>query len=80
MQKPKRLAWMPSFLAECIEPADLAVAGWIDGCCVCRFGRGSVSEAERAAVLRWLRARPEFASVQAGPLYDAWYEVTELIC
>ena len=73
-------ACMDAFLAECIEPADLAVAGWIDGCCVCRFGRGSVSEAERAAVLRWLRDRPEFASVQAGPLCDAWYEVTELIC
>lgn len=36
--------------------------------------RGSVSDAQRAAVQGWLAARKEVADVKVGPLVDAWYE------
>lgn len=35
--------------------------------------RGSVSEAQQAAVKAWLATRTEVAAVQTGPLVDAWY-------
>lgn len=35
--------------------------------------KGSVTEAQRAAVLAWLQAWPEVAQVRVGELQDAWY-------
>ncbi|WP_262414933.1 YggL family protein [Paraburkholderia sp. UCT2] len=35
--------------------------------------RATATEAHRVLVRDWLRARPEFVSVDVGPLVDAWY-------
>jgi len=35
--------------------------------------RGSVSAAQRDALLAWLRARPEVREAQASDWQDAWY-------
>lgn len=40
---------------------------------VARAERGSVSEADAAAVVEWLRARPEVKDAKASHLFDAWY-------
>jgi uncharacterized protein YggL (DUF469 family) len=40
---------------------------------VARTGRGSASEDDAAAVVEWLRARPEVRDARAGQLLDAWY-------
>ncbi|GAA5175668.1 50S ribosome-binding protein YggL [Niveibacterium umoris] len=34
--------------------------------------RGSPSEENRSAVEGWLKARPEVASTEVGPMFDAW--------
>lgn len=61
------------FLDEVIEKRDLALSGWIDSGFVCRFGPGSATDEDRAALKSWLEARPEFKNVQVGALKDAWY-------
>jgi len=66
--------FVTAFLLELIVPRRLAYAGWSDGGFVIRHGRGSVSEADRTAVLDWLGQRPEVAEVEATPLKDVWYE------
>jgi uncharacterized protein YggL (DUF469 family) len=43
------------------------------------FGRGSVTEVQRAAVLGWLKRHPKVTDVEAGPLVDAWYSSPGLI-
>ena len=40
---------------------------------VAHLPRGSVSDAQRAAVKAWLAGCKEVASLQAGPLVDAWH-------
>lgn len=40
---------------------------------VARDGRGSVSEDDAAAVVEWLRARPEVKDAKASHLFDAWH-------
>ncbi len=35
--------------------------------------RGSVSEAQRTAVEAWLAERKDVASLEVGPLVDAWH-------
>ena len=35
--------------------------------------RGSPTEADRQAVLAWLRNRPEGACAEAGDFVDGWY-------
>lgn len=40
---------------------------------VSAWGRGSPSEADRAAVVDWLQQRPEVAHAEAGDLIDGWY-------
>jgi len=37
-------------------------------------GRRSTTEEDKETMLRWLRARPEVASVEAGEFVDGWYE------
>jgi len=40
---------------------------------VARAERGSASEEDAAAVVAWLRARPEVVDAKASHLFDAWY-------
>jgi uncharacterized protein YggL (DUF469 family) len=40
---------------------------------VARAGRGSANEEDAAAVIGWLRARPEVVDAKASHLFDAWY-------
>ncbi len=40
---------------------------------VAHLPRGAVSDARRTAVEAWLAGRKEVASLQAGPLVDAWH-------
>lgn len=40
---------------------------------VCRAGRGSATEQNRADVSDWFRAWANGVQVQIGPLEDAWY-------
>jgi uncharacterized protein YggL (DUF469 family) len=40
---------------------------------VARVERGSVTEEEAAAVIEWLRVRPEVRDAKASHLFDAWY-------
>lgn len=62
-----------AFLGEVIEPLTLAFGGWVSGGYVCKGGRGSATEEDRAAIIDWLIARPEVASVRAGELSDVWH-------
>lgn len=64
-----------AFLTELIGPRNLAYGGREEGF-VMRFGSGSATEADRAAVSDWLRARPGVERGQVGPLEDAWYAPT----
>lgn len=61
------------FLSEVIEPNFLAFAGWVNGGYVACYGRGSVTEEQRLLIHSWLTNRPEYLTVQVGPLCDAWY-------
>jgi uncharacterized protein YggL (DUF469 family) len=40
---------------------------------VARADRGSATEDDAAAVVGWLRARPEVKDAKASQLFDAWY-------
>jgi uncharacterized protein YggL (DUF469 family) len=40
---------------------------------VARAERGSATEEDAAAVIAWLRARPELKDAKASHLFDAWY-------
>jgi uncharacterized protein YggL (DUF469 family) len=40
---------------------------------VARVERGSATEEDAAAVIEWLRARPEVRDAKASHLFDAWY-------
>jgi len=40
---------------------------------VAKADRGSASEEDIAAVVAWLRARPEIKDAKASHLFDAWY-------
>lgn len=71
-------AFLDGFI-ELIESRHLAAGGMggqqpleADGV-VSAWGRGSPSEADRTAVLNWLRQHPEVASAEAGDLIDGWY-------
>lgn len=72
-------AFLDRFI-ELIESRHLAVGGLggllplleTDGI-VSAWGRGSPTEADRQAVLDWLRQRSEVASAEAGDLVDGWY-------
>jgi uncharacterized protein YggL (DUF469 family) len=40
---------------------------------VAKADRGSASEEDAAAVVEWLRARPDVRDAKASRLFDAWY-------
>jgi uncharacterized protein YggL (DUF469 family) len=61
-----------AFILELIEPNGLAYGGGTNGF-VSGWGRESASEPQRELVRRWLAARPEVVSAEAGSLVDAWH-------
>jgi hypothetical protein len=63
-------------LAEAIEVHGLTWGGGEDGFVM--PARGSATDAHREAVRAWLAARPEVASVDVGPLVDAWHDARSL--
>lgn len=69
-----------NFIAEAIDPQHLALyAGgreeWTGFITV--FGRGSVTEDQKRAVLDWVHAHPSITNIRSGPLIDAWYSREE---
>lgn len=72
-------AFLDGFI-DLIESRHLAVGGMggqlplmeTDGM-VSTWGRASTTEVDRAAVLGWLRQRPEVVSAETGDLVDGWY-------
>lgn len=72
-------AFLDGFIA-LIESRHLAVGGMggrlplmeTEGI-VSAWGRGSPTEADRQAVLDWLRQRPEVAGAEVGDFVDGWY-------
>ncbi len=65
--------FIDALLDEVIEPRGLEFGGWVTVGFITKAARGSVSEEDRAAVMAWLRARPEVESALASELVDAWY-------
>lgn len=66
---------LDEFLREAIDPYGLAFTGggredWTG--VVTTFGRGSVTESQRAGVLAWLESHAKVTAVRAGPLVDVW--------
>lgn len=66
-------ALVGAFLQEVVEARGLAFAGWVDGGFLVQYGRGSTTAEDQEAVRAWFSARPEVASVEIGPLVDAWH-------
>ncbi|WP_404938832.1 YggL family protein [Pseudomonas sp. JDS08PS003] len=66
-------AFLDAFLKEAMEANGLGYVGGDDFGLVCLSKRGSVSEAQRAAVEAWLKGRTELTSVEVSPLLDVWY-------
>jgi len=60
------------FIVDVVEARGLAFGGGAEGF-VTRFGKGSATEDDRAAVEAWLAAQPEVLRQTIGPLEDAWY-------
>lgn len=65
-------ALVVAFLKELVEPRGLAFAGWTDGGFIVVYGKGSATAEDQEALRAWFAARPEVASVEIGPLVDAW--------
>ncbi len=66
-------ALLDDFLRECVDAQQLVFGGGLDSGWIDYDGHASATEAHRAQVAAWLRARPECAAVEVGPLTDAWY-------
>lgn len=66
-------ALLVAFVEGVIEPRNLIYGGGLTAGYVCKAGRGSASDEDRAAVRSWLEARAEFSSVTVHELSDAWY-------
>ncbi|MDM1707102.1 YggL family protein [Thiopseudomonas alkaliphila] len=66
------------FIVDVIEANEMAFIGGEDYGIVCLARRGSVTEEQRNLVEQWLKGRAEVASVEVGPLVDAWYPDTPL--
>jgi uncharacterized protein YggL (DUF469 family) len=69
-------AFLDAFIEEAIEAHGLQFGGSTfqhecDG--FVEKYRGSVTEANRAEIGRWLAARSDVVSYEFGPLKDAWY-------
>lgn len=74
-------AFIDSFLDEAIEAQGLGFGGggqydW-SGFVAVLGRRGSVTEANRTEIGRWLEARSEVTSHTVGPLTDAWHGVSQ---
>lgn len=72
-------AFLDGFI-ELIESRHLAAGGMggqlplmETGGVISAWGRGSPTEADRQAVLDWLRQSSEVASAEAGDFVDGWY-------
>jgi hypothetical protein len=66
-------AFLDALVLDLIEPRSLAYGGGSNGGFVVHERRGSATEADREAVVAWLRARKEVEEVEAGALVDVWY-------
>ncbi|MBB2885064.1 hypothetical protein AF70_00002240 [Pseudomonas sp. KD5] len=66
-------AFLDAFLKEAMEANGLGYVGGDDFGLVCLQKRGSVTEAQRAAVEAWLKGRSELTSAEVSPLIDVWY-------
>ena len=66
-------AFLEAFIKEAMEANGLGYVGGDDYGLVCLQKRGSVTEAQRAAVEAWLKGRTELTSVEVSPLLDVWY-------
>ena len=70
-------ALVDAFLTEVIAPRHLGFGGWATGGAVEKSGLQSVTEEDRSAVLAWLVARPDMATLSASGLIDMWYSSEE---
>ncbi|NLR74770.1 YggL family protein [Leeia aquatica] len=76
-----RMYLLDDFLTEAIEGQNLIFGGGfheptaevLEGYVMLDARRGSVTEAQRAAVQQWLQARKDVAEVEVEALTDAWY-------
>jgi hypothetical protein len=66
-------AFYEAFFTEAIDPAGLIYGGGDDSGFVCCAGRGSVTEAQRADIDKWLASAKGLQSYRVGELVDAWY-------
>ena len=66
-------AFFSRFFTEVVDPQGLIYGGSDDSGFVCLAGRGSVSEAQRAEVEKWLAGAKELQGYRVGELADAWY-------
>ncbi|WP_324741153.1 50S ribosome-binding protein YggL [Pseudomonas veronii] len=66
-------AFLEAFIKEAMEANGLGYVGGDDYGLVCLQKRGSVSEAQRAAVDAWLKTRSELTKAEVSPLLDVWY-------
>lgn len=66
-------AFLEAFIKEAMEANGLGYVGGDDYGLVCLQKRGSVSEAQRAAVDAWLKTRSELTKAEVSPLMDVWY-------
>jgi uncharacterized protein YggL (DUF469 family) len=64
------VSFWEALISDAVEANGLQFGGSADRAVVELDGRGSVTEAQRAALEAWLRARPEISSVHVGPLVD----------
>lgn len=56
-----------------VEKQGLEIGGSISSFYATRAGRGTSSDADREALLKWLQEQPEVSSVKVWPLDDAWH-------
>ncbi|WP_313296146.1 YggL family protein [Diaphorobacter sp.] len=68
-------AIVEKFLLELIMPRNLVLGGWVREGFITAFPRGSTTEEDRTAVQEWLQQNIKGATVNVGPLQDAWYVV-----
>lgn len=69
--------FIDDFLMQVLEAKALGYAGWVRGGFIVPVERGTATEQDREDVRVWMEARPEVASVEVGPLRDAWYGCEE---
>ena len=66
-------AFFHHFFHEAIMPEGLVFGGADDAGFVCTSRRGSVTEAQRSEVERWLDGNPALSGFRVGPLMDVWH-------